>query len=135
MRIPTKTLMIVAGAVITVGAVTAVVLGGTRARREVTVPAGTELVAALEQTVSTARNHPGDAIALRTVESIPVAPNEEVPAGAVIHGSVAEAKRSGRIAGAPELSLRFTDLEVDGERHPISAQSFYVTGRNDAGKR
>ena len=113
MNIQRNTLMILVGAVVSFGAVTAVVLGGTRTREEATVPAGAELVAALEQDVSTARSHPGDAIALRTIEPIPVAPNEEIPAGAVIHGSVAEARSGGRVAGAPELSLRFTELEVD----------------------
>jgi len=134
MNIQEKTLMLATGAVVAVGAVAAVVLGGTREREKVTMPAGTEIVAALEQEVSTAQSHPGDAIALRTIEPIPVAPNEEIPAGAVIHGSVASAKRGGRVAGAPELSLHFTAIEVDGERQPITAQAFYVKGHNDAGK-
>jgi hypothetical protein len=129
-----KTLTILSGAIVAVGAVTAIVLGGTRARVEATLPAGTELVAALEQEVSTARSDVGDAIVLQTIEPIRVGPHEEIPAGVLIHGTVTEAKGGGSIAGAPDLELRFTDLEVDGNRQPISAQAFHVTGHNEAGK-
>jgi hypothetical protein len=134
MNIQKKTLQITAGAVLAIGAAAAVVLGGTRAKKEVTLPRGTELVATLDHEVSTARSHAGDAIVLRTVEPIPVGDNHAIPAGAEIRGSIVAAKSGGRIAGAPELALRFTELEVDGERHEISADAFRVTGRNDAGK-
>jgi outer membrane lipoprotein SlyB len=51
-----------------------------------------------------------------------------------VHGTVSEAKGGGRIAGAPELTLHFTEVELDGESYPIVAESFHVQGRNDAGK-
>ena len=134
MNIQKKTLQIAAGAVVAVAAATAVVLGGTRTKKEVTLPQDTELVATLEHEVSTAQSHAGDAIELRTVEAIPVGEDQTIPAGAVIRGSVVTAKSGGRIAGAPELALRFTELEVDGDRHDIATAAFHLTGRNDAAK-
>ena len=134
MNIQSKTLPIAAAAVLAVGTATAVVLGGVGMKKHATLPAGTELIAALENEVSTLRSHEGDAIALRIQESIRVGDDQEIPAGAVIHGSIVVVKNGGRLAGAPELTLRFTDMEVDGDRHEISAEAFQVEGRNDAAK-
>ena len=132
MNIQTKTLQIAAVAALAIAAATAVVLAGTRMRKEVTLPAGTELVAGLEQEVSTQRSRAGDRLALHTVEPIPVADGKEIPAGALVQGTIDEAKSGGRLAGAPELTLAFTELEIDGARFGISAEPFHVEGRNDA---
>src|SRR4030095_10165209 len=41
-------------------------------------------------------------------------------------------KGGGRIAGAPELTLRFTELEVDGSRYDIAADPIRMRGKSDA---
>jgi len=134
MAIPTQSLRVTIFALLGVGLVSAVVLGRGRAKRTATIPAGTAFVAALQRGVSTDRNHPGDDVELRSVEPIRLGPGAEIPAGMIVRGTVTEAKGGGRIAGAPQLAMRFTDVEVAGERHPIIAQSFHVSGNNDAGK-
>ena len=133
MMIPTRLLRIAIPAVIGVGLVTAVVLGGGHSRRAVTIPAGTVLVAALNDEVSTAGSDVGDDITLRTVAPIRLR-DAIIPEGAVIRGEVAKAKGGGRIAGAPELVLQFSELEVSGERQAIAAEPFRVTGKSEAGK-
>jgi outer membrane lipoprotein SlyB len=131
---PTQWLRVAIFALVGVGLASAVVLGRGRGRRTATIPAGTSLVAALDREVSTEQNRPGDQVELRTVSPIPLGHGEALPAGVTIHATVTEAKGGGRIAGAPQLGLRFTDLEVDGARHAISAEPFHVSGKNDAGK-
>lgn len=121
-------------ALLGVGLVSAVVLGRGREKRTVTIPAGTSLVAALEREVSTEHNRAGDNVELRTVNPIRLGKDVEIPPGVVVHGTVTEAKGGGRIAGAPQLGLRFTAIEVDGERRAITAQPFHVSGKSDAGK-
>jgi hypothetical protein len=86
-------------------------------------------VAALERAISTERSRVGDDITLRTTAPIRLDADEVIPQGVVIRGTVTQAKGGGRVAGAPELALRFTDLEVDGERHAISADPFRVRGK------
>jgi hypothetical protein len=132
MNIQMKTLQIGAAAVVALGLVTAVVLGGTRMRKEVTLSAGTEIIAGLEHEVSTQRSAVGDGISLLTAEPIDVADGKSIPAGAVIRGTVSAAKRGGRVAGAPELGLSFDELEIDGKHYTIAADPFHVKGRNDA---
>lgn len=134
MTIPTKSLRVAIFALLGVGLASAVVLGRGRGKRTATIPAGTALVAALERGVSTERNRPGDNVELRTVEPIRLGDGADIPAGVLVRGTVTEAKGGGRIAGAPQLGLRFTEIEVDGDRRAISAQPFHVTGKNDAGK-
>lgn len=134
MAVPTQGLRVAIFALLGVGLVSAVVLGRGHTKRTAKIPAGTALVAALERGVSTERSRVGDNVELRTVNPIRLAGGVEIPAGVLIRGTVTEAKGGGRIAGAPQLGLRFTEIEVDGERQPISAQPFHVSGKSDAGK-
>jgi len=99
---------------------------------EATLPAGSVLIAALDHTVSTRSSEVGHEVRLETVEAIRLDQDAVLPAGAVIRGEVTHTKGGGRVAGAPELTLRFTELEVDGETYRIEAQPFRVRGKNDA---
>lgn len=129
-----KLLRIAIPAVVGIGLVAAVVLGRGTAKREATMPAGTVLVGVLDNEISTERSNVGDNVGLHTVAPLRLDGGVVIPAGVVIRGMVAEAKGGGRIAGAPVLALRFTEVEVDGERQAISAESFRVTGKSEGGK-
>jgi hypothetical protein len=120
----TKMLGIAAPALVGVGIVTAVLLGRGQDIRTVTLPSGTELVGVLDQAISTDQSSIGDAVQLRT--------EELVAEGASVRGTVTHVKGGGRIAGAPELAVLFTDLEVGGHRYPISVDPFRVKGQSDA---
>ena len=132
MKNSTKVLRVAIPALVGVAVISAVVFGRGRTRREATIPAGMTLVAALEHGLSTERSRAGDNITLRTTAPIRLDADEVIPEGVVIHGSVTQAKGGGRVAGRPELGLRFTDLEVDGERYAITADPFRIRGQNDA---
>ena len=119
-------------AVVGVGIGGAVLLGGAREKRTATIPSGTLLVAALEQTVSTDQSGIGDHITLRTVDPIRLGNETTIPEEVILRGEVTHVKGGGRVAGAPELALRFTELEVDGHTYPISADPLQVTGKSDA---
>jgi len=127
-----KAMRVVVPAVIGVAVISAVVFGRARTRREATIPSGTTMVAALEHRVSTEQSHVGDNVELRTTAPIYAGSGDVIPDGVTIYGTVTEARGGGRIAGAPELALRFTDIEVDGNRYPITADQFRVRGKNDA---
>ena len=112
----------------------AVILGAGPERREATIPAGTTLVAALDRSVSTAHVRAGDPVVLQTVQPVRLPNGDAIPPGATIHGEVAHARGGGRIAGAPELTLRFTALAIDGEIYALTSDPFRVRGHNDAGE-
>lgn len=118
-----------------VAVVAAVALGRSRGMHVATIPAGTTLVATLDEAVSTEHARPGDVVQLHTIAPIRFdGGRNEIPSGAVVRATVTESRGGGRIAGAPVLALRFTDLVVDGGRHAIDAAPYRVQGRNDLGK-
>src|SRR6266705_3363991 len=119
-------------AVVAIGIAAAVMLGRAGEKKNATIPSGALLVAALEQPVSTDHSRSGDHITLRTVEPIHIAGEATIPAGVTRRGEVTEAKGGGRISGAPEIALRFTELELDGHRYKLSAEPFRVQGKRDA---
>ena len=117
----------------------AVGCGGTGAvadkEKEETLVAGTSLLAALQNTIDTGQNKVGDKIALRTLEPVRVNESTVVPAGATINGEVTHVDGAGRIAGAAEVTLRFTELTMtDGTSYAISCEPFRLKGKSDAGE-
>lgn len=130
----TKGKAIVGGlAVLLIGAAAvAVATGGGTRMVEATIPAGTTLVAALQNTVSTENGQAGTPIRLETVEGLTLADGLVLPAGTEIRGEVTHSKGGGRVAGAPELTLRFNEMSVEGTDYRITADPFRLRGRNDA---
>lgn len=126
-------MMLTVLSVAAVGVVVAAVMTGT-GKVEVTIPAGTRMIAALDQTVSTKSSDVGRRIELTTVDPIQLKDGHVLPEGVTIRGEVTHSKDGGRIAGAPELTLRFTEMEVSGEDYPIRADPFRVVGKSDLGE-
>jgi len=118
-------------AVVGVGIAAAVMLGRAGEKKTATIPSGTWLVGTLEQSVSTDHNSIGDHVMLRTVDPIRL-DEVSIPEGVTLRGEVTRVKGGGRIAGAPELAFRFTELELDGQTYEISAEPFSVTGKSAA---
>jgi len=124
--------LVVPLAVVGVGIGGAVLLGGGHEERTVTLPSGTEITGALNHTLSTDQSRVGDAVELQTVGPIWVRDDETIAADVTLRGTVTHVKGGGRIAGAPELGVRFTELVVDGHGYPISAGAFEIKGKSDA---
>lgn len=119
--------------IVTVGAIGATVVardGGAKTA-EVVVPAGTTLVAALGQTISTKSDEAGTPVSLETVAAVQLADGFEVPVGTLIRGEVTHSKDGGRIGGAPELTIRFQEMVVDGEDYRIGSEPFRIKGKGD----
>lgn len=95
--------------------------------------AGTDIVAALQSTVDTGKNHAGDKVTLRTLEDVRVDGVTVVPAGATINGEITHVDPAGRVAGGAELTLRFTELVLPGgTSYAISAVPLRLEGKGDA---
>jgi len=98
-----------------------------------TLVAGTSIVAALQSTLDTGKNHVGDKVELRTLEVVRVNEATVVPAGAMINGEVTHIDPAGRVAGGAELTLRFIELVMpDGRSYAISAVPIRLEGKGDA---
>lgn len=136
MRVPDSRTKVIAGmlSVATVGLLAATVARSAGGTVRAKIPAGTRIVGALDHTVSTARTQPGESVHLRTVKSLELADGTTVPAGIVIEGEVVHARGGGRVAGAPDLTIRFTTLSLQGQRQEIAADPLRVRGKDDLGE-
>lgn len=128
----TKLLRIIVPAVAGLGVFAAIMLGRSGDKRTATLPSGTEIVASLDGSVSTAGSSVGDVVQLHTVQPIRLEGGAAISQGAELRGTVTQVKGGGRIAGAPEIALKFTELEIDGHTYPITAHAFHVKGKSDA---
>jgi len=132
MTTTTKLPRIIVPALAGVGVVAAVMLGRGGDKRTATLPRGTEIVASLDGSLATDRTSVGDAVELHTVQPIRLEGDASIAEGATLRGTVTRVKSGGRISGAPELALKFTALEIDGQTYPIEADAFHVKGKSDA---
>lgn len=128
-----RLLLPVGFAVLAVGVVAAaVVTHSSKGIEQVTLPASTAIVASLEHSVTTEGADVGDRVTLQTVDSVVVDGQTVLPPGSVIRGEVTHVRDGGRIAGAPELTLRFTELESGAGAAPITARPLRLRGTSDA---
>ncbi len=103
-----------------------------RIHLKITVPAGTRILAKLQDYISTASNERGDNFKAVVTEDVFVGNKVAIPAGTIIEGVIGKVKRPGRIKGRAELSFRFDRLKFkDGEVVPISAT---LTGLGGEGR-
>jgi hypothetical protein len=84
--------------------------------REVSAPAGTELPLELTTALSTETAQVETPVTARLRRPVVVDGLTVFPAGAVFHGNVTEAERAGRVRGRSHLALRFTEVEIQGQR-------------------
>jgi hypothetical protein len=110
---------------------TATVVSRANRTREATIPAGTQIVGALNRTVSTKSDPIGESVQIRTAAPLKLNQETTLPAGLVLRGQVIQAKGGGRISGAPELTIKFTEIVSNGRTYPIVAQPFHVRGKSD----
>ena len=90
-----------------------------------TIPAGTTIVAALEEDVSKEDSRVGDEIELRTVGSIQLPKGALVPEGSELTGQVVDVNRGAGSVDSGEVRMRFTELEIANEEYKISTEQYH----------
>jgi hypothetical protein len=100
----------------------------------VTVPAGTRLVIRTTETIDTKQHSAGHRFRGQLEGAIVVDGITAIPRGTFVHGRIAQARQSGRMAGSSELAIEFTDLMIDDVLVPISTSGLQAQGQNEAGR-
>jgi hypothetical protein len=119
----TRAARIAMGVALGIGIVAAIAPDNDPGEETTTIPAGTTIIAALEQDLSTGINRPGDEFDLRTVRPVQLSGGMEIPEGSVISGEVTDATDGGQNAGPPALGVRFTELVIDGDDQEIAIET------------
>src|ERR1700733_3092460 len=76
------------------------------------IPPGTHVLLRMENSLNTRTAQEGDFVYLRTAVPIASAGQIAVPAGSYVQGKVSEARRSGRVKGRAQLSIRLETLTL-----------------------
>ncbi len=77
---------------------------------KVTIPAGTKVLLALKNNVSTKNAKVGDGVYLQSTFPVALDNRVVIPAGAFVQGVVDRVKRSGRVKGRAEVLMHFNTL-------------------------
>ena len=101
------------------------------ARAAVAVPEGTEFSAVTTEKLSSKTASEGDRIALRVDEDVRIDGVVVIPKGALVRGSVSEAKAAGRMGRGGKLNIRIESTTLaDGQR--INVRSTKAKSGDDA---
>jgi len=102
---------------------------------QLTLKPGTYITARVNQTLSSDRNHAGDAFTATLVRPIVVDGVIVAQRGQTIGGVVKEAIKAGRVEGTSRLAVSLTDLTlVDGQNVPIQSQLITWKGDTSVGR-
>lgn len=106
-------------------------LGGMLATRtSVTIPVGTPIDVALDESLSSAQNRSGDQFEASVESDVVVNGQTVIPRYARAEGRVVEARPSGRTDGAAQLVLALDSVEIGGKQYPIDTSDQGENGQN-----
>lgn len=98
--------------------------------RTLTVPEGTPLTVALDQSLSSADNHSGDAFTATLLEPVVIEGKTAIPQDAKVTGMVVEANASGRLQGVAKLALSLSSVEIHGRKYDIETTDTVRVGKS-----
>jgi hypothetical protein len=78
--------------------------------------------------ITTRNAEEGAPLAFTVTEDVIVNNELAIPRGAVVHGQILKAKKSGALSGSPELILKLDALFLGGRTYPLFTYRFMVTG-------
>jgi hypothetical protein len=105
-----------------------------RQPHKITIPAGTSLTVRLGETLSTARNRPGDTFTATLDQPLIIDGLAIAERGARVEGKVVQSDRAGRVSGTSRLELQLSNLHAsDGQVAPIETALFSKVGETSKG--
>src|SRR5579872_3878072 len=99
----------------------------------VTIPAGTLLQIRTSQPLDVTKLQPGATFEATAASDVFEGNVLAIPRGAVLEGTVVEAKKPGNLAGSGEISLQITALNLSGRQYPVQSDVWSSKEPNKAG--
>jgi hypothetical protein len=94
----------------------------------VSAPVGTDLSLALITPLSTETAKVETPVTARLRQPLVVDGITVLPAGATLHGDVTEVERAGRVRGRSRMTIRFSEVTVNGQRDPLRTNAITFEG-------
>jgi hypothetical protein len=102
--------------------------------RDVRAPVGTALALSLITPLSTETAKVETPVTARLRQAVSVDGITVIPAGATLHGDVTEVERAGRVKGRSRLTIRFAEVQVNGQRDPLRTDPITFEGEETKGE-
>jgi hypothetical protein len=96
--------------------------------RQVTVPAGTQILIRMIDSVDSREQTAGYRFTASLETNLQVEDVVVAPRGSTIYGRLASASSAGRISGSSELTLELTDLVIQGAAYPLTSSTYEIKG-------
>jgi hypothetical protein len=96
----------------------------------VTIPSGTAVVIRMIDSVDSQTNHVSDPFHASLDAPLVVGNTVVAQRGADVYGMLANAKDSGHISGAPQLTLELTGIRINGNVVSIDSTTYDVVGKS-----
>jgi hypothetical protein len=96
--------------------------------RQVTVPAGSQILIRMIDSVDSREQPAGHRFTASLETNLQVGNVVVAPRGSTIYGRLASASSAGRMAGSSELTLEITDLVIDGTAYPLITSTYEIKG-------
>jgi outer membrane biosynthesis protein TonB len=96
----------------------------------VTIPSGTTVVIRMIDSVDSQTNHVSDPFHASLDAPLVVGNTVVAQKGADVYGMLANAKDSGHISGAPQLTLELTGIRINGNVVPVDSTTYDVVGKS-----
>jgi hypothetical protein len=93
-----------------------------------TVPAGTDLLVRMIDSIDSDQNHVGDRFRASLEQDLVVDGVVIAPKGTDVYGRLSEAKEAGHIQGKSQLKLELTDILIQNRLQPIMTGEYEVSG-------
>ncbi|HEX9759846.1 MAG TPA: hypothetical protein VGA40_02950 [Candidatus Acidoferrales bacterium] len=95
---------------------------------EVTVPLGTPLRVALDQSLTSEQHRAGDEFQATVLDPIEVNGEPAILAGSRVRGVIVDARESGRLAGVARLRLELSEVQVGDDWYDVETSSVSYRG-------
>ncbi len=105
-----------------------------RPRTPVTVAEGTLIKVRSMEALNTRKAKDGTPVEFTVVRDIYAGGVLAIPRGATVEGVVTQVKKAGALGGSPELALKLTALQLEGNSYALETDPFSVKGPNKAGR-
>jgi hypothetical protein len=99
----------------------------------VTIPAGTLLQIRVSETLDVSKLQDGAPFQATAASDVFEGNVLAIPRGAVLQGTVVQAKKPGALGGSGELQLQITSINLGGKVYPVASDIWSSKGPNKAG--
>jgi hypothetical protein len=94
----------------------------------ITVLEDTPIHVVTAEAISSKHTEQGTPLLFTVSENVMIGDAIAIPCGATVRGELIRSKKSGRLTGSPELTLRLVALELGSRTYPLYTYQFKVTG-------